>query len=277
MAGTEHARSNGGRAGKSGREPVRRSVRAVGPASRRHKAVKPPAEPGSRKATNARPESVPRAVRIVIVDDHPMIKRMLRLAIEERPGLQVVGEASDGAEGLELCRSFDPDMVVLDLALPVMHGFDVVRRLRQEGSGARILILTGSDESGAVLESVRLGVHGYIEKTLPPEEIARAVETVAGGVRAYGPHEQRMARVQLLEKARAARRAAEAAASLTPRERQVLGLIATGSTNRQMASRLRISEFTVEAHIANVYAKLGVRGRVEAAQRATELGLAGSA
>jgi DNA-binding NarL/FixJ family response regulator len=243
---------------------------------KRPKAVKQHLKQGSRKPVK-RGEAVPRAVRVVIIDDHPMIRAMLRLSIEERPGLEVVGESTDGAEGLELCRALDPDVVVLDLALPRMHGFDVVRTLRQEGSGARILILTGSDESGAILESVRLGVDGYIEKSLPPEEIASAVETVAGGVRAYGPHEQRMARIQLLEKARGARRTAEAAAALTPRERQVLGLIATGSTNRQLASRLGISEFTVEAHIANVYAKLGVRGRVEAAQRATELGLTGRA
>jgi DNA-binding NarL/FixJ family response regulator len=226
-----------------------------------------------RRSVEAIPNLGFEAVRIVLVDDHPMIRRMVRLACQERPGLEVVGEASSGPEAIELCRRLNPDMVVLDLVLPHMHGFEVIRRLREEGSRARILVLTGSDEWGALLESVRLGVNGFIEKTADPDEIADAIHLVAVGTSAFGPAQERAAKLQLLEKARRARRRGEVAAMLTPRERQILGLIAKAMTTRQMATRLKISQFTVEAHIANLYSKLGVRGRVEAAQRANELGL----
>lgn len=210
---------------------------------------------------------------VLIVDDHPMIRQMVRLACEDRPGLKVVGEARDGHEALERCRELEPAVVVLDLVLPGLDGIEVARRLRQEGSAARILILSGRDDGEAVYEALRAGVDGYQEKTAPVKEIAAAIEAVAGGTKVFTLEQQRAAFARLGKEARDARTAASAASGLTPRERQVIELLVQGLSTRQMAFRLGVSERTAEAHIANLYQKLDVRTRVQAVNRAAGLGL----
>jgi DNA-binding NarL/FixJ family response regulator len=212
-------------------------------------------------------------IRVLLVDDHPMVRDMIRLGFMDRPALEVVGEAASGREALEASRVSDPDVVVLDLALPGMDGFEVIRRLRADGSRARVLVLTNRDDREAVFESLRLGVDGFIEKTAPLDEIIGAIESIGHGRQVFRKEHERLAHDQLAEMARRARKSAKAASSLTKRERQVLELIAEGLTTRQMASRLRLSERTVETHIANLYDKLEVKTRVQAVHRAAGLGL----
>ena len=219
------------------------------------------------------PKPDPPAIRVMIVDDHPMVRDMIRLGCEDRPTIRVMGEFGEGEEALQACRIDDPDVIVVDLILPGMDGFEVIRRLRQQGSRARMLILTNRDDHDAVFESFRLGADGFLEKTAPLDEIVRAIEAVGRGQQVFRKEHERMAHRRLAEMARRARRAAKAASVLTRRERQVLELIAEGLTTRQMASRLQLSERTVETHIANLYGKLEVRTRVQAVHRAAGLGL----
>jgi DNA-binding NarL/FixJ family response regulator len=211
--------------------------------------------------------------RVIIVDDHPMVRDMIRLGCEGNPAIRVIGEFGEGPEALEACRIDDPDVMVLDLILPGMDGFEVIRKLRQQGSRARVLVLTNRDDHDAVFESIRLGAEGFMEKTAPLEEIVGAIEAIGAGRQVFREDHERMAHRRLAEMARRASKAAKAASILTRRERQVLELIAEGLTTRQMASRLQLSERTVETHIANLYGKLDVRTRVQAVHRAAGLGL----
>jgi len=214
-----------------------------------------------------------RPTRVLVVDDHPMVRDMIRIGCADKPALEVIAEASSGLEALEFCRLDDPDVVVLDLILPGIDGFEVIRRLREGGSKARIFILTNRDDRDAIFEAFRLGADGFMEKTAPLDEIIRSIETIGQGRQVFRKEHERMAHHHLAEMARKARKAAKAASVLTMREREVLQLIAQGLTTRQMASRMTLSERTVETHIANLYDKLDVRTRVQAVQRAAGLGL----
>jgi DNA-binding NarL/FixJ family response regulator len=213
-------------------------------------------------------------IRVIVVDDHPMVRDMVRMGCEERPGIEFLGGASDGQEALDQCRVLQPDVLILDLNLPGLDGFEVIRELRAEGNPVRILVLSGRDDREAVFEAVRLGVDGYLEKTMPVEQITAAVEAIASGAKSFSVEHERLAYSQLGHLARRARETARAASVLTKREREVLGLLTMGLTSRQMASRLGRSERTVETHISNIYQKLEVGSRVQALRRAADLGLA---
>ena len=202
-----------------------------------------------------------------------MVARVIRLACDQRESLEVVGVATNGLQGLELVRDLSPDVMVLDLGLPVMDGFEVIRTLREEGSTVRIIVLTGQVGGRAVFESIRLGADGFAEKTGSIEEIAAAVEAVAGGTQVFSIEHRRQAGAQLGELVRASREATRISSALTARERQVLALIADGLSSRQMAGRLGISQRTVESHIGNLYQKLGVRTRMHAVREAARLKL----
>ncbi|HEV8421208.1 MAG TPA: response regulator transcription factor [Actinomycetota bacterium] len=212
-------------------------------------------------------------VRVLVVDDHPIVRAMVRVACDGRDELTVVGEAGDGNEALRLATDLQPDVIVLDLILPGVNGLEVAQRLALDESTARILVLTASDDKTAVFEALRLGVSGYVEKTASVDEIADAIQAVARGELVFSKELERRAQVQLGEFARKARETARALARLTPRERQVLALLAEGLSTRQIAKRLGLSDRTVESHIGNVYQKLEVRTRVQALYRAAGLGL----
>ena len=207
-----------------------------------------------------------RSARLLIADDHPMVRYMLRVAMAGHPDIEIVGEATTGPETLDACSQLRPNGLVLDLVLPGLHGFEVVRRLRQEQPSIKILVLTGSDERDAELEAVKLGVDGYIEKSSSSEEISDAIEAMVAGTAAEPPKRDRKASGKN-------KQGVDGARTLTPREREVLLLIAEGMRSREMAARLGVSLSTVESHIASVYSKFQIRNRVEATKRALALGI----
>ncbi len=217
----------------------------------------------------------PRTVaRILVVEDHPVLRGVIRLACEHAPGLQLVAEVDDGAQALEACRRDRPDVMVLDLSLPgEIQGLDVARQVRAEGIGVRILVLTGRTDDQTVFETVRAGVDGYLEKTAGVRFIAEALTRVAAGERVFSPKQERGADAELGRLARQARESSGMRSSLTDRELQILEHVSLGLTVKQVATRLGLSPRTVEAHIAKLYRKLGVRNRVQAISRAVSLGL----
>jgi DNA-binding NarL/FixJ family response regulator len=212
-------------------------------------------------------------IRVLIVDDHPMIREVIALACGGRAALQVVGYAANGFEALERCAEAVPDVVVLDLGLPGMSGFEVLVHLREQFPSTRVLVVSGRDDQAAVFKSIRLGASGYLGKTGSVEEIAAAVEAVGQGTEVFGVHHQRAVRAELGDLVRRARQGARLAARLTRREREILDLMATGLSSRQMANRLGVSERTVEAHIRGLYRKLDVRTRVQAVRVAAQMNL----
>ena len=212
-------------------------------------------------------------VRVVTVDDHPLIRDIVRLACEPHTDLRIVGEASRGDEALDLCRRLTPDVLVLDIILPDMDGFAVVRRLRAEGLQPRVLAVTARTDHGAVFQARRLGLRGFLPKSVLAEKVADAIRVVARGELVYTDEQDQGAVSHLGDLVRRAREQQRLEAALTPRERQVLGMIASGLTTRQVATRLGLSPRTVESHIAGLYRTLGVRTRTEAVARALAVGL----
>jgi DNA-binding NarL/FixJ family response regulator len=222
---------------------------------------------------NGAAEPLTRA-RVLIIEDHPVVRGIIRLACEHSADLAVVGEVEDGERALEVCREVSPDVIVLDLTLPgVLQGLDVARRLRAEGSAARILVLTGRTDDRSLFDSIRAGADGFLEKTAGVRFIGEALSRVAAGERVFTRSQERVAVRELGLMARRVRASSGAEAIVTPRELEILELVSLGLTVKQVAKRLGLSPRTVEAHIAKLYRKLGVANRVQAMSRAVSLGL----
>ncbi len=219
------------------------------------------------------PKPAARPIRVLIVEDHPVLRSVVRLACEASPNLEVVGEASGGHEALAACAALEPDVLVLDLSLPDLGGLEVAHRLRIGGSEAKILVLTGRTDDQTLFEAIRAGVDGYLEKTTGLRFILDAIEKVARGARVFTPDQERGAVSELGRMARQAREASGLRENLTPRELEILGYVSYGLTVKQVATRLGLSPRTVETHIGKVYKKLGVSNRVQAVSRASSLGL----
>ena len=214
------------------------------------------------------------ASRVLVVEDHAVIRGVIKLACEHAYGLEVIGEVETGEEALERCRADDPDVIVLDLALPgELQGLDVARRLRSEGHRARILVLTGFTDDQTLFESIRAGVDGYLEKTVGVRFIADALRRVARGERVFTRDQERAMLTALGRLARQTREVSGAQADLTERELEILQYVAVGLSVKQVATRLGLSPRTIETHLAKLYRKLGVRNRVQALSRAASLGL----
>ncbi|MGH2636240.1 MAG: response regulator [Actinomycetota bacterium] len=214
------------------------------------------------------------ASRVLVVEDHAVIRGVIKLACEHAYGLEVIGEVETGEEALERCRADDPDVIVLDLALPgELQGLDVARRLRSEGHRARILVLTGFTDDQTLFESIRAGVDGYLEKTVGVRFIADALGRVARGERVFTRDQERAMLTALGRLARQTREVSGAQADLTERELEILQYVAVGLSVKQVATRLGLSPRTIETHLAKLYRKLGVRNRVQALSRAASLGL----
>lgn len=210
-----------------------------------------------------------RGIRLLIVDDHPIVRDGLRGVFDGEPGFEVVGEAGDGEQALARAAASAPDVVLMDLRMPAMGGVEAIRRLRAGRPDIRVLVLTTYDTESDVLPAIEAGATGYLLKDAPREDLIRAVRAAAAGQPVLAPTVARrlMARVQVPA---AAPGPGEA---LTDREVEVLRLVASGATNRESARRLFISEATVKTHLLHVYGKLGVRDRAAAVAEAYKRGL----
>lgn len=216
---------------------------------------------------------IERPIRVLVVEDHPVLRGLVRMACEASDHLEVVAEAATGAEALAALSGAEPHVVVLDLTLPDIDGLEVARRLREGGSPARILVLTGRTDDQTLFAAMRAGVDGYLEKSSGVRSIADVLERVAKGERVFTEEQERAALGQLGKLVRVAREASGVAGAVTSREIEILQYVSYGLTMRQVANRLGLSPRTVEAHVAKLYRKLGVSNRVQAVSRAVSLGL----
>lgn len=204
------------------------------------------------------------AIRLLIVDDHPVVRDGLRGIFTGDERFEVVGEAANGAEAITLAQAHRPDVVLMDLRMPEVDGVTAIAELGRRGVPSRVLVLTTYDTDSDVLPAIEAGATGYLLKDAPREELFRAVEAAAQGQAVLSP----AVATRLMGQMRT-----PAAESLSQRELEVLGLIARGSTNREAAAQLFISEATVKTHLLHVYAKLGVKDRAAAVAVAFERGL----
>ena len=215
------------------------------------------------------------SVRILIADDQPLVRTGLRKIFEADPALEIVGEASNGLVAVESAERLRPDVVVMDIRMPVLDGLEATRRLTAEGGGERILILTTFDLDDYVYEALRAGASGFMLKDAPPEDLIAAVRIVAGGEGLLAPAVTKRVIERFAWLPGPEPKAAAELDELTAREREVLELLAGGLSNAEIASRLVISDGTAKTHVARVLGKLGLRDRVQAVIFAYETGLAG--
>ena len=224
-------------------------------------------EPAAAKRTRSAP------ARVFVVEDHPLLRTVIRVACDQTPSLEWVGEAEDGESAFEACRTTHPDVMVLDLSLAGdLNGLEVARRIRAEGLSVKILVVTARTDETAVFESLIAGVDGFLEKTAGVRSMAEALQRLADGERLFTTAQMQGAIAELGRRAKKAR-TSDLSEGLTAREREVLGHAARGLTVGQMARRLHLSPRTVETHLARAYRRLGVRNRVQALARASDLGL----
>jgi len=203
-----------------------------------------------------------RWIRVVLADDFPMVRIGIRSLLERGEDIQVVGEAANGEEVLALVRETNPDVLVLDIKMPRMDGVEVVRKLKSESVSLRILALSAYAEKEFVLSLFEIGVDGYLLKDEAPDMIVDAVRSIARGGQGWFSRRVAAALAGYLKDG------GNAAQKLTPRERQVLGLVVLGKTNQEIALNLKVSQSTVEKCMIRIYSKLDVTSRVEAAVRA---------
>lgn len=203
-------------------------------------------------------------MRVLIVDDHPLFRDGLATLLHAR-GMEIVGEANNGAEALEQARALLPDLILMDIHMPQMDGLEATRLIKLEMPATKIVILTVSDDDENLFEAVKSGAHGYLLKNMPSQQF---FETLTGVANGDAPIQRGLAEKILNEFAERAR-----AEELTDREKQVLGLVAEGATNRDIASRLNVSENTIKFHLKNILEKLHLRNRAQAAAYAIRAGL----
>jgi DNA-binding NarL/FixJ family response regulator len=212
--------------------------------------------------------------RILICDDQALVRVGLRKILEAEPELSVVGEAADGEEGVAAARRLRPDVVLMDIRMPVLDGIEATRRIVHDRGSTRVLILTTFGLDEYVYDALRAGASGFMLKDAPPEEIAAAVRIVAAGDALLAPA---ITRAVIDEFARretaAAPKQPPALAELTPREREVLQLLARGRSNAEICGELVVSEATAKTHVARILQKLDLRDRVQAVIYAYESGL----
>jgi NarL family two-component system response regulator LiaR len=205
-------------------------------------------------------------IRILIVDDHAVVREGLRHFLALQEGFEIVGEAADGVDAVTAARSLRPDIVLMDLAMPRRDGVEAMRELRASVPEARVIILTSFLEDDRLLPALQAGAAGYLLKNVEPEELARAIRTAARGGTLIDPAVAARLVETLSERV-------EQRPPLTAREQEVLRLIARGYPNKRIARELGIAEKTVKTHVSHVLGKLAVDDRTQAALYATRLGL----
>jgi DNA-binding NarL/FixJ family response regulator len=208
------------------------------------------------------------AIRIVIVDDHSVVRQGLKMFLGLDPELEVIGEAENGAEALKLVREIQPDVVLMDMLMPVMDGIAATQAIRAEMPDVEIIALTSVLEDNAVIGAVKAGAIGYLLKDTQADELRRAIKAAAAGQVQLSP----AAAARLMREVRTPEPAQ--AQPLTDRETDVLKLLAQGKANKEIAFDLIIGEKTVKTHVSNILLKLGVQSRTQAALYAAQHGLA---
>jgi DNA-binding NarL/FixJ family response regulator len=208
------------------------------------------------------------AIRIVVVDDHAVVREGLRAFLSVQDGFEIVGEAADGDEALERAEQLDPDVILMDLVMPNRDGVSAMQKLRERAARSRVIVLTSFLEDDRLLPALEAGAAGYLLKDSQPAELARAVRAAHAGEAIIDPTV-----AARLVQALSERPPAPALDDLTARERDVLKLIAQGRSNKRIALELGISEKTVKTHVGHVLAKLDVTDRTQAAVLAVRHGL----
>jgi len=212
---------------------------------------------------------VSEVIRILVADDHPLTRDGIRAALSLDVGLEVVAEASDGQEAVELAQSLHPDVVIMDVRMPRLGGIRATRKITAATPDTRVIILTVEETQARVGEAIQAGAAGYLVKDVDARELGRAVHLAAEGSAVIHPNLTR----QFLEEIRQLTRSEQNVASLSAREVEVLQMIAYGSTNRAVADALRISPQTVKTYLERIFTKLGVSDRTRAVAVALKHGI----
>jgi DNA-binding NarL/FixJ family response regulator len=205
--------------------------------------------------------------RILVVDDHPVVRDGVAATLSAVDGFEVVGQAGDGAQAVQLAAALDPDVIVMDLRMPGGGGVDAVREMKRRGLRAAVLVLTTYDTDSDTVAAIEAGATGYLLKDAPSEQLVAGVRATAAGETVLSP----AVATRLASHVRQPSRNA----ALSAREREVLTLVARGTPNRAIAEQLFVSEATVKTHLSHVYDKLGVTDRAAAVARAYQLGIMG--
>ncbi|MGB4779657.1 response regulator, partial [Microbacterium sp.] len=203
-------------------------------------------------------------IRVLVADDHPIVRSGIAALIRSAADLELVGEAADGVEAVQLTAAQHPDVVLMDLRMPGLAGDEATARILSDQPQVRVVVLTTYESDDSILAAIEAGAHGYLLKAAPEEEILAGVRSVAAGGMALAPS----IAAQLVRAA-----AAPPTPTLSPRELEVLTAVAAGRSNREIAATLYIGEETVKTHLQKAFTKLGVDGRTRAVTRAMELGL----
>jgi len=215
-------------------------------------------------------------IRVLLCDDQALVRGGFRMILEARPGLQVVGEAEDGAQAVRLAAQTQPDVILMDVRMPHLDGVEATRQIVAAGSPARILVLTTYDLDDYVYAAIRAGASGFLLKDVQPAQLAEAIRVIAAGEALLAPSVTRRLLGQFartLPGPRASRASPASLSALTERETEVLRLLAAGLSNAELAGRLYISEATVKSHVSSLLRKLGLRDRVQAVILAYDTGL----
>ncbi|WP_371549728.1 response regulator transcription factor [Streptomyces sp. NBC_00554] len=210
-------------------------------------------------------------VRVLVVDDQRLIRDGIASLLSIRPGIEVVGTAVDGRDAVAKTLELSPDVVLMDVRMPEMDGVEAVAVLRGRAPECRVVMLTTFDDEEYVVQALRAGAHGYLLKDLPAEELAQAVRLAHAGVTQLDSTVARHLTAALPSPTPVTK--AAPAVSLSPRETDILRLLAHGHTNREIAARLYLSEGTVKNHVSRILSRLALRDRTQAALRARDLGL----
>jgi DNA-binding NarL/FixJ family response regulator len=214
---------------------------------------------------------VSEVIRTVLVDDHPVYRDGLSVLLGSIDGIEVVGTASDGAESIEVVERLKPDVVVMDIQMPGMDGVAATRRIVTAHPGIGVVVLTMSEDDETVFDAMRAGARGYLLKGARQDDISRAIRAVAGGDAIFGP--RIAARIGEFFVGTIAKGAETPFPQLTPREREILEMVAAGRSNQQIAGSLYLSPKTVRNNLSNIFGKLHVAGRTEAVIAARDAGL----